>query len=230
MPRIVPQNESEENSYRWTAGLDATDIFHNEYMFDEKVMGLSISREIQDHCLRTTPVYFRGGSKYPDVLELLNIQLSSGKHVRELVRHLRVYLRLERFQTEIRQVRDTPSIFPINNLFTDAQLELELYKTYAGRLDAVASLPFKDHKIRLEICVFHNHVWYTGIEETERVKHNFFNTVRQAYGRAKGAGANVCVRWEDVETGVRVDANELYDIDALNSGEVSSNEGKQKHD
>jgi hypothetical protein len=41
LPRTVPQHESEDNPGHWSVragGSDATDIFHNEYIFDEKVM------------------------------------------------------------------------------------------------------------------------------------------------------------------------------------------------
>jgi hypothetical protein len=161
------------------------------------------------------------------VLELLNIQFSSGKRVRELVRHLRVYMRFERFETEKRDVTDTSAIFPIQNLFSHTQLKLEIYKTYAARLDALKSLPFNAHQIRLEICVFYNRAWYAGVEQTMRIKHNLFELVRPAYFRAKKDGADVRVHWENVETGARVDANELYDIDVLDSGEVSSDENNE---
>lgn len=182
-------------------------------------MGPSISQEIQHQFLRTTPIYYRGGKNYPDVRELLVIQISSGKQVHELIQLLRVYLRFERFQTEKSKTAETFANLPIHKIFTNAQLELEMYKSYSARLDGLSLLPFKRHKIQLELCVFHASNWYTSSGDEGLFKYNLFETVRPAYIRAKEAGAHVSVRWEDFTTGACVDVNEHFD---LACGEVST--------
>ena len=223
VPRAVPKSEDANNTHRWNNTLDATDVFHNEYIFYEKVMGLVISQEVQDICFRTTPIYFRGCKSFPDVNDLLSIQLPSGKHCRDLVRHLRVYLRFEHFQNEKAvELLSQPTILPPNSLFTEAQLELEMYKAYSARLDALAQLPSQTHKIKLEICVLYGRIWGRLGGDEERVRCNLFETVKSVYYHAKRAEADVSVHWEDFESGERMPATRLYDEDIDSWMEVSS--------
>jgi hypothetical protein len=196
----------------------AYDIFHGEYIFDRKVMGVPTSQEIQEAFLRTTPIYFRGVATYTHVKQLLDVQLSSGKYVRDLVRHLRVYLRFERFATDRSSV--SSSVVPLESLFSASQLEVALYQSYSGRLDGLEQLSLRDHKIKLEICVFYFFNVYDSRDSEEdcRMRCNLFQTVKPAYYKAKSAGADVTVHWEEINVvesvGTCVDATELYTPDS----------------
>lgn len=205
-PRAVAHHETSENLF-----LAPSDIFHNEWIFDKKVMGETTSQEIQGQVLRTTPIYFRGRAKFfLNVQDLLDIKLSSGEEVKDLIRHLRVYLRVERFQDEKREILDANGILPMRNLFTEAQLELGMYKTYEARLHALTSLPFRSHSIKLEICVLYERLRYKEADEADRVEYNLVETARVALVRAERAGAvDVKVRLEDVGTGVKIDVREI---------------------
>jgi hypothetical protein len=198
--------------------MDASDIFYGEYIFDRKVMGVPTSQEIQEAFLHTTPIYFRGVATYTHVKQLLHVQLSSGKYVRDLVRHLRVYLRFERFPTERSSV--SSSIVPLESLFSASQLEVALYQAYSGRMDGLEQLSLRDHKTKLDICVFYFFNVYDSrdSEEDSRIRCNLFQTVKPAYYNAKSAGADITVHREEVNVhesvGTCVNATELYDSES----------------
>jgi hypothetical protein len=132
--------------------MDASDIFHGEYIFDEKVMGLVISQEIQETFLRTTPIYFRGCAQFPDVSQLLCTQLSSTKHVRDLIRYLRVYIYYEHFLHEKKNAASQPAFLPRYALFTESQLELAMYEHNRARLNALEKFPFKNIRSSLRFA------------------------------------------------------------------------------
>ena len=218
IPRAVPQTEDARDTQRLNSRVNASEVFHNEYIFDEEVMGPVTGQEIQETCLRRTPIYFRGCARFPDVHQLLDYQLPSGRYVRDIIRHLRVYLRFEHFQDDVAAAYRSaqPAILPINSLFTEGQLELEMYKICLN-LNGLKQLPFQSHKIKLEICIFYESERYRNTGNDIRVRYNLFEAVKPAYYRARNAGANVSVHWEDfAERGNegRMDATELYDADA----------------
>jgi hypothetical protein len=70
------------------------------------------------------------------------------KHIRDLIRHLRIYLRWETFLSDA--VCTQPPDSPLDEPATQA-----LFRT---RLDGLQTLNYADHKATLEICVFHNPV------------------------------------------------------------------------
>jgi hypothetical protein len=219
VPRAVPRSESAGNSQKQTDCIYVTDIFRDgEYMFQDKLMGKEAIQEIEEAFFRTIPIYFRGCAKFPDVSQLLDARLPSGRQVRDIIRYLRVYLRFERFQSKKRAATSNHlSIVAPTSLYTDAQLELEMYKVYSARLDALAQLPFQAHKIKLEICVFYG-------RDDERARYNLFETVKPAYYLVKEAGADVSVQWEGMEKpwDFRLDATELYDQDVTAWANVRS--------
>jgi hypothetical protein len=214
IPRTVPQND-DANTKTLTPrkSLSTTDIFHDEYIFNPNILGPVLSSEIQALVLRTTPIYFRGCVLCPDVAELLDMQLASGDYVRDLIRHLRVYLRFDRFHTEKTNeaVPSWLSILPRKALFTPLQLKMEIYKAYSARADGIMRLPFREHTIKVEMCVFYKSAARSRDAEGERVRFNLFETVRRAYKCAKREGAHVSVRLEDIEKGDGGDASALYD-------------------
>ena len=67
--------------------------FMQNYCFSVAVMGSPVSTEFQNLVLRKTPFYFRGSRTSPNVRQLLNTEIPPGVYFRDLVRHLRVYLR-----------------------------------------------------------------------------------------------------------------------------------------
>lgn len=193
--------------------MQASDIFQGDYIFDKEIMGVATSQEIQETFLRTTPIYLRGCSEYPDVKQLLDVPLSSGKHVRDIVRHLRVYLRFERFTQEQEAVR--LGIISSSCLFQEGQFESAFFKTYSARLDGLDQLPFKDHKIKIELCVFRNERPLHLDADDERDRSNLYETVKPAYYRARSTGADISVHWENYSwtqqsSGRHADATELY--------------------
>jgi len=216
VPRTVSRTESETDTQTSTSRVHASDIFHDEYIFDEKVMGFSTSQEIQETCLRTAPIYFRGCSPLSDVERLVCVHFPYG-NVGDIIRHLRIYLRFEHFQRDKTKAATQPAILPPYSLFTEAQLELEMYKKNSTCLDALAKLPFLAHKIKLEICIFYSGGSQRNSQENIRTRYNLFETVKPAFYRLKNAGADVSVHWEDIvdhENAGRMDATELYEANA----------------
>jgi len=219
-PRTVPRSESTANASKARGCMDASEIFQGEYIFDDDIMGVATSQEIQEVFLRRSPIYFRGCTEYPNVQQLLDVELSSGKRVRDLVRQLRVHLRLERFEHE-RHVTNF-GIISTHSIIRAMNVETAFYDTCSARLNALDQLPFGDYKIKIEICVFHREYKqdpFSGDDtEVVRVRCEFFETVKPAYHQARNAGAEVSVHWEDLaiyeDHGNYLDATELYAQDA----------------
>src|SRR3546814_8711593 len=63
------------------------------------------------------------------------------------------------------------------------------------RLKALRDLPYDKHKIKLEICIFHDLCSGLGAkDEDDRHKYNLLETVKSTYAHAKEGGADVVVR------------------------------------
>ncbi|CAE7024192.1 hypothetical protein P3342_005370 [Pyrenophora teres f. teres] len=172
---------------------DPMDPFAFDYYFSPAIMGLPTSIDIQDLAFRKNPFYFRGCRNSPKVTDFLDLKVQSGKHIRDLVRHLRVYLRCEDFERDV--IYETqvvpPTTIKVSASIIQTMDEPATYAQYRSRLDGLQTLNYANHKIVLEVCVFYKQ---HTLDSVDNVKLNLFECVHSVYHDAKQAGADVRVR------------------------------------
>jgi len=69
--------------------------FPSTYLFSPSIVGRMVCNEVQQLFVRTTPVNFHGLLDGITIDALLDTRLPSGSLIRDLVRHLRVFVRYE---------------------------------------------------------------------------------------------------------------------------------------
>ncbi|KAF2036085.1 hypothetical protein EK21DRAFT_46860, partial [Setomelanomma holmii] len=172
--------------------------FSDKYVFDPNIMGATISREIRYFYIKNTPIYFRGCHDADQVGRRLHVNVFAGQRVRDVVRHLRIYLRCENFMSYLSGL---PTGLPYFEDLDERRVRGEryMYELWCSRLAPLHQLPYDKHKIKVEICIFHNfhNIWGsldTNEDEDQRQKYNLLETVKPVYTHIKRAGANVSVR------------------------------------
>lgn len=196
------------------------------FAFDVRVVGRQIANETREYFLRRTPLFFRGSGNLATLLELTAVP---GKQIQDVTRHLRVYVRAEAFETELSGfLRGLPDVFS-SQAERRAHGEARMYDAYAKRLTALDDIPFKDRKIKLEICILHEFgIWGAGEEEGEAEranayhKYNVLEAIKHTYFKAKTSGAEITVRYENSYTGAGADVTWELDADSERWQEVSS--------
>jgi hypothetical protein len=160
-PRVVPRSEESKPDVQsstarpidsWNGGL-----FEVEHACHPEVMGLQTSDEIREYLVRKTPLYIRGTrTQYDQLQRLLQTSVSSGRLVRDFTRHLRVYLRCEDFEAGLKDY--LAGARPLYEATKDRRRlgERRMYDIYRRRLESLHRLPFDRHKIKIEICIFHD--------------------------------------------------------------------------
>tara|TARA_R110002003_G_scaffold9_41_gene787 strand:- start:38185 stop:39348 length:1164 start_codon:yes stop_codon:yes gene_type:complete len=196
--------------------------FAGNYLFDPVIMGFSLSREIKYFFITKTPFYFRGCQNAEQLGQVLRVHMpfGKGKRVRDVVRRLRVYLRCESHGFYLSSL---PTGLPYFETLEDRRRrgERHMYDSYGLRLKALRDLPYDKHKIKLEICIFHDLCSGLGAkDEDDRHKYNLLETVKPTYAHAKEGGADVAVRYENFHTGAGSDVSWELDLDEEASSEV----------
>jgi hypothetical protein len=147
------------------------------------------------------------------VKPFLDIQLQSGKYIRDLIRHLRVYLCCDTILVDAipdclhhqataraaMSIYDRTSGISYNATMIPPSLKEPVAQAiYRSRLDGLPALNYADHKVTLQICVFYTPVI---VQELEYISSFVHTLMKPVFYEAKNAGAHVAVRWEDFSTG-----------------------------
>jgi hypothetical protein len=226
LPRVLPKTEDYNHATcvhiaSTTSQTSCVDPFHDEYIFDESIMGKDTSNETQTHLLRTTPLYLRGRHLASDIPSLFDISTSSCKHLRDHVRYLRVYLRCENFERDVSSLMTESDPVWLGDEVKRNNSELQIYDEYRSHLENLCNLPFQSHRIQLELCIFHNLDEHTTItSESARRKYNILETIKPTYFFVKDSGADIVVRYENYSTGLGTDVTWELDLDAETWGKV----------
>jgi hypothetical protein len=125
------------------------------YVFNTRTMGLEISYEARAYFLRTTLLSLRGYRSKEDLKNLFDIDIQPGKHVRDFVRHLCVYLHCVSSEMGMKDL--APNMLP-TWLSAEEKImsaESRMYDSYRSYLEELCSLPLDKHAIKLEICIHH---------------------------------------------------------------------------
>lgn len=212
IPRVIPDVYSGSLTHeavpRSPQTLVQLDPFSKAYMFDAKIVGTETSNEVRSLLLNTTPVYIRGPLCAHELERFLNVPMPYNRCIRDVVRHLRIYLRCETFLPDSTRIQcQVPPVLYGNE--TRNHGEHFTYETYRSNLVNLDSLPHEKRKINVEICVFHN----VRSKDT-RIKWNLLEAVKSTYFTIKAAGSNVTVRYENFDTGEGSDVSWELDLDA----------------
>jgi hypothetical protein len=216
VPRVVPKSEehSQMNMLPRRGNAEPQmDInpFRDEYLFDVHFMESDTSNEIRAYFLKRTPLYFRGSHFPDDLTRLLDLPTLPRRKLRDLIRHLRVYLRCEALISDTQALR---AEFCPPWLSEDEKIdrsERQVYDGYRARLEVLRNLPYKNNKIKLEVCIFYNSHHFK-IEST-RNKYNILEAVKSTYFNFKNAGGDMTVRYEDYSTGEGRDVTWELELD-----------------
>lgn len=125
---------------------DELHLFPQFYLFDDNVVGPDASAETQDMFVRKASFYYRGPLDGIDLDVLLDHSLPSGGHIRDLVRHLRVYVRYD--------------FIPHEKGLNEQEKHLcekVSYKAFATSLVPLSGITYRNRKVRIEICVLVTH-------------------------------------------------------------------------
>jgi hypothetical protein len=146
------------------------------YVFNTRTMGLEISYEARAYFLRTTLLSLRGYRSKEDLKNLFDIDIQPGKHVRDFVRHLYVYLHCVSSETGMKDL--APNMLPtwLSAKEKITSNESRMYDSYRSYLEEICSLPLDKHAIKLEICIHHRFttslIGHTTPEKSVRYKFN----------------------------------------------------------
>lgn len=116
-------------------------LFPHFYLFEDNIVGPDTCAEAQDTFVRKASSYYRGPLDGIDLDVLLDYTLPSGSHIRDLIRHLRVYVRYnvippeEGLSEEEKQLRKEAS-----------------YKAFAASLASHSSITYRNRNVKIEIC------------------------------------------------------------------------------
>ena len=227
-PRVIPQSEGNAQDSISSIGrrtYGENDPFGNEAASDSRVMGQAVSKEIKELFVRKTPFYFRGSKNAEHIGAFLNIEVTPGKFMMNLIQHLRLHLQCETFEEDMNSfLSGIPLVFESEG-DRRSHGEHRMYDTYRRRLCMLRHMPYNSRKIKLEICIFHNlvspHTWNT-VTSCTRKKYNILEAVKPMYFHAKGSGADVSVRYENFSTGEGMDVTWELDMDTEAWEEVGS--------
>jgi hypothetical protein len=215
VPRTEPKTASSHVEPDFSSSRQDLNPFRPNFMFNTRVMGDDIAHETREYILRKTPVYFRGSQTTSELADFLEIQIQSRRYVRDVIRHLRVYLRCERFTECFTVHLDKPGDGMPPPWFKHEQTTLyqerRMYEAYCASLKGLQKLPYDKHPIKIEICILHE-LWET--DDYTRYKTNFLEAIKPTYFHIKKAGADVTVRSEFLPEGQGEDVTWMLDLDA----------------
>ncbi|KAH7075901.1 hypothetical protein BKA63DRAFT_512687 [Paraphoma chrysanthemicola] len=189
--------------------------FNNNYIFSASIMGRQISREIKCYYIKKKPLYFRGtpGAERIGLVLCSHMPLPTRKKVSDFVRHLRVYLRCEHHAYHIGSLPHGLPYFESPEE-RNRRGEKHMFDQYSSRISALRDLPYEKHKIKVEICIFHdNSSSIMSVLEVERNKYNLLEVVKPVYLHAKSHGADIAVRYEDFNGGYGGDVSWELDLE-----------------
>lgn len=165
-------------------------------------MGSSVSTEFQNLVLRKTPFYFRGSRTSLNVRQLLNTEIRPGVYFRDLVRHLRVYLRSNAAFHDAEDVATGVSRAQIACYSEHVTLDVpSTCAMYVDRLEGLETINYTNHTVVLELCFLGPTAGPGVILHEPSIKRNLYEMVGSLYRRARDVGADVKVRFERFGTG-----------------------------
>jgi hypothetical protein len=139
------------------------------YVYNTRIMGHEIDYETRAYFLRTTPLWLREYRSKEDLKNLFNIEVQPGKHVRDFVRHLCVYLHCVSSEMEMKSL--APNMLP-TWLSAEEKImstESRIYESYRSYLEGLRSLPFDEHAIKPEICIHHPLLPLSGTQHLRKL-------------------------------------------------------------
>ncbi|KAF1925451.1 uncharacterized protein M421DRAFT_398714 [Didymella exigua CBS 183.55] len=142
-------------------------LFPQFPIFDEDIMGPAVSAEIKDTFICKTSFYYRGPLHGVDLDMLLDHPLPSGSLMRDLIRHLRVYVRYDSLpyekdlSGEEKRMRSRASS-----------------RVFGASLAALSSITYKTCKVEIEICAL---VTFEADEKPIAAAYNLLESVKPAY-------------------------------------------------
>lgn len=232
-PKVVPVSEpcwlSFEREFD-KSPREYTDLnpFRGGYLFSSAIVGDEISAEAREYSLRTTPLYFRGSQDPKDLEKFLDIRIAPYRALRDVIRHLRIYVRCEYMRRDLHLsiMGMSHGIWPDDDDVKRSG-ERQLYDSYSSRLSTLRTLPYALHSIRLEICVFHglqngNRDNVEHVKGSQRQRHNIMKAIKPIYFHAKKAGASIAVRFEDFHRGNGMDVTDELGRDATRWEQAST--------
>jgi hypothetical protein len=226
-PIVVPQAEDSIRIAQSTRQVsDHHDPFQRVAAFDADIMSPQISHEVRELAMRRTPIYVRGTQCMDPIAALLSTRVSPGTSVRDVIHHLRVYLRCETFEKDISEHLSTVS--PLFEPQEEQRMlaEPRMFETYRRRLKKLEDLPFSEHKIKVEICILHEfyerHNFDDLVDASQTRKWlNLLEAVKPTYFYLKDEGADVSVRCENYHAAQGSDMTWAFDLDEEAWREVS---------
>ncbi|KAI4712642.1 hypothetical protein J4E89_002910 [Alternaria sp. Ai002NY15] len=188
--------------------------FKQDYCFSVAVMGSPTSAEFQNLALRKTPFYFRGSRTSLNVRHLLNTEIRPGVYFRDLVRHLRVYLRSNAAFHEAEDIAAGADRAQLASYSEYVTLDVpSTCAMYLDRLEGLETLNYTNHTVMLELCFLAPATGPGGILHEPSTKRNLYEMVGSVYRRARDGGADVKVRYERFSTGGGEDWTEYLETD-----------------
>jgi hypothetical protein len=162
-------------------------------------MGPAASTEMKELFIRKTPIYFRGMLGSVGIDELLNMRLPSGSHIRELIRHVRIYVRC-----------DEPTLAADNIKAKKQNTESQSYAQLSAQLGPLHCIDYAARKIKLEICILAPQAT-VSCGALNCMTYNILQAVKTVYEDVKSAGANLSVRLERYSDGIDADVTRVLD-------------------
>ncbi|KAF1350478.1 hypothetical protein EJ07DRAFT_32995, partial [Lizonia empirigonia] len=155
--------------------------FPRTFSFDVEVMGPEVSAEIIDFFVRRDSVYFRGLLDGISLETVLDLRLTSSTYVRDLIRHLRVYVS---YDYALRQ----------DHIEADDTIRDKApYEILRESLAPLQNIAYTDRKIKIEICILvMNSASVT--QEISRATYILLESVATIFHLVKSAGADIAVR------------------------------------
>lgn len=176
-------------------------------------MGRIICNEIQQLFVRNVPINVRGLLDSISIDALLDTRLPSGSLIRDLVKHLRVFVRYEQptVTTTVAPVTtaNAAPVMPavkVRGYATEIdadrwQAEQESYLVFGSSLDGLRIIDYAHRKVKIDLCIL-------GPQSTsqkgslDRVSYNLFLAVRPIFDFIITAGGEATVRLERDKAGL----------------------------
>jgi hypothetical protein len=144
---------------------NSTLTFPSAYLFSPTIMGRMVCDEVQQLFVRQAPLNFRGLLDGISIDALLDTRLPSGSIIRDLVRHVRVFVRYEVPAANATgapvTATNTAPVRPANNVQESAtdmdpdqcRANQESYIKFDSSFDGLRSMAYPSRKVRVDSCI-----------------------------------------------------------------------------
>lgn len=178
---------------------DELQPFPRTFAFEAEVMGPEVSAEIIDLFVRTDPVYFRGLLDGVSIETMLDLCLPSSTSVRNLIRHLRVYVSYDyALWQDYIEADDTICDKSPGEILWESLLPLQ-------------TMAYSDRNIKIEICILvMNSTSFSP--EISRATYILLESVAPIFNLLKDTGADIVVRLERQSDGIGADVTYILDF------------------